>query len=117
MLIRIDTTSTEPLYAQIVRAVRAGVARGEIRPGDRLPAARDLALSLEVNMHTVLRAYGELRDAGDIELRRGRGATVVARPKADPSVAMAVERLLELARRSGVSIEELHEALDEGAER
>lgn len=117
MLIQIDTASAEPLYTQIVRAVRQGVARGEIRPGDRLPAARDLALSLDVNMHTVLRAYGELRDAGDIELRRGRGATVVARPKADSKVSKAVEQLLEVARQSGVSLEQLHEALDEGADR
>lgn len=117
MLIRIDTASAEPLYAQIVRAVRQGVARGEIRPGDRLPAARELAQSLDVNMHTVLRAYGELRDAGDIELRRGRGATVVARRVANSKVSKAVEQLLEIARQSGVSLEELHEALDEGADR
>ena len=117
MLIRIDTASAEPLYAQIMGAVRQGVARGEIRPGDRLPAARELAQSLEVNMHTVLRAYGELRDAGDIELRRGRGATVVARRVANSKVSKAVEQLLEVARQSGVSLEELHEALDEGADR
>lgn len=117
MLIQIDTASTEPLYAQIARAVRQAVARGELEPGDRLPAARDLALSLEVNMHTVLKAYGELRDAGEIELRRGRGATVVATRSVAPEVTRAVQHLLETARRSGVTLEELHEALDEGADR
>ena len=117
MLVKIDTASSQPIYTQIVRCVRQAVARGEIKPGAKLPAARDLAASLDVNMHTVLHAYGELRDAGDIELRRGRGATVVARPKTNPTVSKAVGRLLDLARRSGVSLEELHEALDEGAQR
>lgn len=117
MLFRIDTASSEPLYAQIVRAVRSAVARGEIKVGERLPAARDLARSLDVNMHTVLKAYGELRDAGDIELRRGRGATVKAKAMPSAEVARAVDRLLVLAREKGVTLEQLHEALDEGAER
>jgi len=117
MLFRLDTASSEPLYAQIVRAVRLAVARGEIKAGERLPAARDLARSLHVNMHTVLKAYGELRDAGDIDMRRGRGATVKTPAKPNAEVRRAVDRLLVLARERGVTLEQLHEALDEGAER
>ncbi|MEU2050598.1 GntR family transcriptional regulator, partial [Streptomyces albidoflavus] len=49
---------------------------GGFAPGDRLPAARTLADSLGVNVHTVLRGYQQLRDEGLIELRRGRGAVV-----------------------------------------
>ena len=73
MLFRIDPTSAEPLFAQLAGQVRGAVLRGELTPGTRLPAARDLARSLEVNLHTVLHAYQDLRDEGLIELRRGRG--------------------------------------------
>ncbi len=115
MLIRLDTTVAHPLYLQITREVRRAIVRGEVRAGERLPAARELAHSLGVNMHTVLRAYAELRDAGDIELRRGRGAVVLPRSDLHDDVASAVQNLLEVARRRGISLEELHHSLDEGA--
>jgi GntR family transcriptional regulator len=76
MLFRVDTGSAESLSVQIAIQARAAIGRGELRLGDRLPAARELASALDVNMHTVLRAYALLRDDGLIELRRGRGAVV-----------------------------------------
>jgi GntR family transcriptional regulator len=57
VLIRIDPSSGESLFDQLAAAVRAEVGRGVLRPGDRLPAARELAASLDINVHTVLRAY------------------------------------------------------------
>lgn len=117
MLIRIDTSTTEPIYVQIAREVRSAISRGVVATGARLPAARDLARSLEVNMHTVLRAYAELRDAGDIDMRPGRGAVVLPRSGLRPDVAEAVAHLLDVARGAGMTLAELHHALDEGASR
>lgn len=76
MLLHIDSASSVPLGDQIAAAARAAIASGGFAPGDRLPAARTLADSLGVNVHTVLRGYQRLRDEGLIELRRGRGAVV-----------------------------------------
>jgi GntR family transcriptional regulator len=76
MLLRIDTASDAPLFAQVANAVREGVAKGELRPGDRLPPARELASGLGVNVHTVLHAYQDLRSEGLVDLRRGRGAVI-----------------------------------------
>lgn len=115
MLIRIDPRAPEPIYAQIEREVRRAVASGKVLEGERLPAARDLATSLDVNMHTVLRAYTELRDAGVIDLRRGRGAVVLAQKAAAPQVDEAVEQLLEVARRHAIPLSQLHQALDDQA--
>lgn len=117
MLIRIDARASEPIYVQIEREVRRAIASGEVTAGDRLPAARDLAASLDVNMHTVLRAYTELRDAGVIDLRRGRGAVVLPRQPTAPEMDQAVGQLLDVARRHGIPLSELHQALDEGAKR
>lgn len=104
MLLRIDPTSTEPLFAQLASQVRAAVLHDELRPGTRLPAARDLAASLDINLHTVLRAYQDLRDEGLIELRRGRGAVVAERSTDDLGpVHDAVTALVETARRLGLA--------------
>lgn len=83
MLFSIDPSDPQPLFDQIATAVRLAVVRGEVRAGERLPSARDLAASLKLNVHTVLHAYHELRDEGLLELRRGRGAVISAHAEAD----------------------------------
>lgn len=115
MLIRIDPRESAPIYAQIEREVCRAIAAGEVAAGDRLPAARDLAKSLDVNMHTVLRAYTELRDAGVIDLRRGRGAVVLPQEPVAPEMGEAVRALLKVARTHGIPLSQLHQALDERA--
>lgn len=108
MLIRLREGSAAGFAEQITAQVRLGVARGEIAQGERLPSARELAESLGVNMHTVLRAYDALRQAGVIDLRRGRGAVVVGgdRP-AEKKLLLAASELAADAAAIGVSPTEL----------
>jgi GntR family transcriptional regulator len=89
MLIAIDHADSTPLFEQIAAAVRSGIADGSIRSGERMPTARELCASLDVNRNTVLHAYQALRDEGLIELRRGRGAIVGRRGTARGSGARA----------------------------
>ncbi|MFD8687357.1 GntR family transcriptional regulator [Streptomyces sp. NPDC059651] len=108
MLFRVDPTSTVPLGDQIAACVRRAVADGAVAPGERLPAARALAESLGVNVHTALRGYQRLREEGLIELRRGRGAVVA--DGASPHRARLLERVREMvaeARELGMTEDEL----------
>lgn len=108
MLVRIDPSAGTPLAEQIAGQIRGAIAAGQLGPGERLAPARDLAEALDVNMHTVLRAYGQLRDEGLIELRPGRGATV--RSTAGPGRAALVQAALALlaeGRRLGLSAEDV----------
>ncbi|WP_420114130.1 GntR family transcriptional regulator [Pseudactinotalea sp.] len=89
MLITIDPSQPRPLFEQVAAAVRLAVVRGEVAPGERLPAARDLAEALDLNVNTVLHAYRDLRDEGIVDLHRGRGATV------SPAAARDYDRLRE----------------------
>ncbi len=107
MLIRIDAGDPRPLYEQIELAVRSAIGDGCLAAGDRLPAARELAGDIGVNGHTVLRAYGALRDAGLIELRPRRGAVVVAAgPPRQRLVALA-RGFVAQAREHGLSATEI----------
>ncbi|WP_137988364.1 GntR family transcriptional regulator [Streptomyces vilmorinianum] len=109
MLFRVDPASAVPLGDQIAACVRGALADGSAAPGERLPAARELADSLGVNVHTVLRGYQRLREEGLIELRRGRGAVIVP-AAAVPDRARLVERVREVvaeARELGMTEDEV----------
>lgn len=112
MLIRLDPKSQEPLFAQLASAVRGAMAREELSAGERLPGARDLADSLGLNVHTVLRGYQQLRDEGLVELRRGRGTVVTEEAVGGLAVLrQAVADVAAGARRLGLTAEELTEMI------
>ncbi len=116
MLLRIDPEAPAPIYEQLASAIRAQVATGAAAPGDRLPAARDLATQLDVNVHTVLRAYGILRDEGLLELRRGRGAVIRRDVDADQQRLDALAaHLVAEGRRLGVGVDDLKSLIERTA--
>jgi GntR family transcriptional regulator len=87
-----------------------------VADGERLPSARALAQSLDVNLHTVLRAYAELRDEDLLELRRGRGAVVRSGTSSELArLAQLVHDLVAQAQRLGVSRDELTTMIKEHA--
>jgi len=84
--IRIDLNSPAPAYRQIVDAVRILLVNGSLPPGSGLPSVRRLAIDLGVHFNTVGEAYRQLAEEGWLDLRHGRGATVVSRG-AQPAAA------------------------------
>ncbi|WP_308796553.1 GntR family transcriptional regulator [Agromyces silvae] len=102
MLIRVDPSRTEPLFAQLASGLRASIVDGRIAYGERLPAARQLAADLDLNVHTVLRAYRMLRDERLIELHPGRGAVVVVRLGHHTALAGAIHDLVDEAKLNGI---------------
>lgn len=105
MLIRVDESSERAIYAQIADSVRADIAEGRVGPGATLAPARRVAAALGINVHTVLRAYQQLRDERLIDLRRGRGAVVTATASTLVELHGEIEQLVARARTLGVSAE------------
>ena len=110
-VLQIDLAAPLPASEQIVRGLRAVLLAGQFRPGDQLPSVRQLALDLGVHHNTVAGAYRQLAEEGWLDLRRGRGATVIERPAPAPSPRAAAEfrqRMGELvvkALSEGVPVE------------
>lgn len=82
LFIKLDFETDQPIYLQLVEQVIAGVARGHLTPGERLPSVRGLAADIGINMHTVNKAYQELRNREFIQIHRQRG--VVIHPDGPP---------------------------------
>ncbi len=77
------TRADEPQYRRIAGLVRARIAAGDLRPGERVPAIRALSAELGVGRHTIEEAYAELTAEGLLESRQGHG-TFVALPWSSP---------------------------------
>jgi len=84
-----------PIYVQIGQNVRRLMAREDLRPGDKLPSARELAQVLGVNPNTVVHAYSRLEFEGMIETRRGLGTFI----RLDAPVQMTKKEMLTKAAK------------------
>ncbi|MFC2009833.1 substrate-binding domain-containing protein [Chloroflexota bacterium] len=93
MDLKLDQHSPTPLYKQIEEQVREAIATEKLKQGDRLPAIRQLAHSLNVNQNTVVRAYLELEQEQVVVCRRG-GGTIVAAKSTDPSILVLRQKRL-----------------------
>jgi GntR family transcriptional repressor for pyruvate dehydrogenase complex len=67
---------TSRLYEQIVQQVEDSILEGQLKPGDQLPAERDLAHRFGVSRTAVREAVKTLREKGLVEAYSGRGTFV-----------------------------------------
>jgi len=116
MILDLDPALPTPLYLQLVEGVRRLVAIGALKPGDRLPAVRDLAVRLRLNRNTVARAVQELEAQGIVRTRVGQGTFVADEAGAagggasrDALLDAAIDRLLDEAEALAVPLESLSE--------
>jgi GntR family transcriptional regulator len=72
----VDPADATPIHAQLERAIRVAIATGSLRPGDKLPTVRQLAVELRVNANTVAKVYAYLERTGAVETRRGVGTFI-----------------------------------------
>ena len=73
---KLDLASGVPVYRQIIDQVMTGIASGTLSTGDQLPTVRQLAVDLEINPNTVVRAYKELEIRGLIDTHHGTGTFI-----------------------------------------
>ena len=109
--VKVNKADPTDLYEQVAAEIRRAIADGEVKPGERLPAAVDLAAILGVNKNTVLRSLQILREEGLLDFRRGRGITVAGTPERGAVVQRARE-LVEFSRSQGYRLDELVEIIE-----
>lgn len=65
-----------PIYLQIIDRFKMDIANGSLKPGNKVPSVRELALSAGVNPNTMQKALSELERDGYLESRRTSGRFV-----------------------------------------
>ena len=112
-MIEIDPASPTPLYRQIAEQFRRLIALGALRPGERLPAVRELAVRARVNRNTAARAIQQLESDGLVRTRVGQGTFVEEDPvpldrvSRDAAIDDRIDGLLVEAHTLGLPLEEL----------
>lgn len=102
---RINIDVSMPIYQQIIDEIKRAVARGDLKPGDKLPSHRDMAKEIQVNPNTVQRAYREMEQEKLVATLRGQGTFIsddsmlidrIRREMADNSVSAFVQEMMAL---------------------
>ena len=112
IFIRIEPSSSVPIYRQIIDQIKYQVAAGVLKEGDRVPSVRELASQLAVNQNTILKVYNELCRENVLKIERGDGTFVSSSKQNIPPkerremVAGPLREAAVLAIQLGVSIEE-----------
>lgn len=71
-------TEGQPIYLQIMRYIKQGLASGIIADGEELPSRRALSAYLTVNPNTVQKAYHLLEEEGLVQSHAGAKSFVCA---------------------------------------
>ena len=117
MNIIITNSAGVPIYEQIADQIKAMIMNGRLKEGDALPSMQNLAQDLRVSVITTKRAYEILEAEGLIESFTGKGSFIAAQ---NPELLREqnlreIEKHLtaaeDIARRSGITTEEIKEMI------
>jgi GntR family transcriptional regulator len=107
----IDRDAEVPIGVQLAWALRARIHDGTFKPGQRLPALRDLADATGVNVNTVRAVYQRLDQEGQIDSQHGSGTFVGTAPSRRSDVGMIAAGAAREAQELGVDPREVAAAL------
>ena len=114
---RLVLDESGPIYLQILRYVKQGIAAGTIANGEELPSRRVVSALLGVNPNTVQKAYRMLEEEGLIQSHTGAKSCVVADEAARSRVRTQLlgqdaRAMISAMKQMGVTREEALALLD-----
>ena len=116
----LDYQDRRPIYEQIVEKFRHLILNGALKPGEKMPSVRQLAMELSINPNTIQRAYMTLEQEGLIYPVKGKGNFVAETQQIqEKSKEDFRKEFLELVRRginTGMTEEELMTLVQKGYE-
>src|SRR5271170_6606962 len=90
---------TSRLYEKIVQQIEESVLKGILKPGDQLPAERELAQRLGVSRTAVREAIKALREKGLVEAYTGRGTFITN--ERSQAIRHSLDRIIKINPAEG----------------
>lgn len=84
--------ANSPIYLQIMDEIKLRIAKGELKPGDKVPAVRELALTAGVNPNTMQKALSELEREGVLYSQRTSGRFVAEQESGQTDIRQSIYR-------------------------
>jgi GntR family transcriptional regulator, transcriptional repressor for pyruvate dehydrogenase complex len=95
------TVKTSRLFEQIVQQVEDSILKGQLKPGDQLPAERDLAQRFGVSRTAVREAVKTLREKGLVEAYSGRGTFVTN--GTSQAIRQSLDLMIRINKQEGLA--------------
>lgn len=110
-----------PIYIQIINSIKADIINGKLKPGDKLPSIREMAVKFKVNPNTLQRVYQELERANITYTQRGTGSFVredeeMVKTLKREMATEVVENFIESIKNFGFDNEEIIRIVKESLE-
>ena len=108
--------SGSPIYLQVINELKKKMVKGELKPGEKMPSNRELAVLYKVNQNTAARIYREMEMAGYCYTKRGIGTFVseeeymfdnVKKEMAEELLKNFVHEMRDLGFQKGEIIEQI----------
>jgi GntR family transcriptional regulator len=116
-LLRFQLKPGQSIFDQVVFAATKAFISGEFQPGQAFPSVRTLAAELKIHPNTAHKVVQYLIQEGWLESRPGIGTVVAEPPEARSGerrriLQQEVEQLVVEAKRVGLELEEIVEAIE-----
>ena len=115
MFIRIEPSSSVPIYRQIIDQIKYQVATGMLKEGNKVPSVRELAAKLAVNQNTILKVYNELCRENVLKIERGDG-TYVSSSKQNIPASERKKAVANILREAAIIAVQLELPIEQAGE-
>jgi GntR family transcriptional regulator len=115
---RLTLQSGVPVHEQVAFAAKKAMISGQLRPGDAFPSVRALSKAMKIHPNTAHKVIAQLTAEGLLEVRPGIGTIVLQPPPGTRTerghlLGREVEQLTVEAKKLGLTLDDLHVAIDE----
>lgn len=113
-----EFNSNIPIYIQVIEHIKMDIIGGRLKPGDKIPSVRELALLLSVNPNTIQKALSELEREGFLITERAVGRYVsnnseLIKKSKDIEINKRIDNFIKEMKALGLCLEDIKKCIND----